>query len=62
MDAEGGWVTDDNVSLDNEILPDDFLNDQEFFSYREASDELDTTQDVKQASETDLDTFKNDTF
>lgn len=62
MDAEGGWVTDDNVSLDNEILPDDFLNDQEFFSYREASDELDTTQDVKQASETDLDTSKNDTF
>lgn len=62
MDAEGGWVTDDNVSLDNEILPDDFLNDQEFFSYQEASDELDTTQDVKQASETDLDTSNNDTF
>lgn len=62
MDAEGGWVTDDNVSLDNEILPDDFLNDQEFFSYREASDELDTTHDVKQATETDLDTSKNDTF
>lgn len=37
MDAEGGWVTDDKVSLDNEILPDDFLNAQEFFSYQETS-------------------------
>lgn len=62
MDAEGGWVTDDKVSLDNEILPDDFLNAQEFFSYQETSDELDTVQDVKQTFETDLDTSKNDTF